>query len=314
MKRREFIWLLGGAAAWPLGARAQQLPLVGFVRSSSLAEARHLTLAFRQGLRKAGFIEDHTVILAFRSTEDRPEQIPALISDLIGRQASVLVGDTTSALAAKAAALTTPFVFASGTDPVRDGLVASLSRPGGNVTGVVFFNSVLGAKRLELLRQLAPTARALGLLVNLSNRANEAERSDIEAAALAVGQRLLVQDVRSEADIRPAVAGFVQRGAGALLVGSGAFLNSNRRRVVALAASHALPAAYSQRETVAEGGLMSYGASIPEAYRQVGLYVGRILKGEKPSDLPVMQAVKFEFALNLKIPDRLVAIADEVIE
>jgi putative ABC transport system substrate-binding protein len=323
MRRRDVLGAIAGAAAWPLAARAQQpRPLVGFLRSSSLAEARHLTTAFRQGLREAGFVEDHNVTLEFRSTEDRPEQFPAVTSDLIGRHAGVLVGDTVSALAAKAAGLTTPFVFASGTDPVRDGLVTSLNRPGGNITGVVFFNSVLGAKRLELLRQLVPTAATIGMLVNLSNHATAAEVGDVEAAAQPFGQKLLLQDVRRERDIEPAIADLVERRTGALLVGSGAFFNANHKRVVALAASHGLAATYAQRETVIDGGLMSYGASIPEAYRQVGIYTGRILKGEKPADLPVIQAVKFELALNLKtakalglqIPDRLLALADEVIE
>jgi len=322
MNRREFIGLIGGVAAWPLSARAQPSAMVGFLRSSSLSKAPHLIAAFRQGLNEAGFVEGQNVVVEFHSAEDQLERLPGLISHLAHRQTSVMAGDTVSALSAKAIRITTPFVFASGTDPVRDGLVASLNRPGGSMTGVVFFNSVVGAKRFELLRQLIPASAIIGMLVNLSNRATEAERTDVEAAALATGHQTLVQDVRSERDIERSIAGFVQQGGRALYVGSGAFLNSNRKHVVGLAARHALPATYAARETVTDGGLMSYGASIPEAYRQVGLYTARILKGEKAADLPVIQATKFEFALNVKtakvlgldIPDRLLALADEVIE
>jgi len=321
--RRTFIKLLGSAAtAWPMAARAQQPPLVGYLRSSSLAEVPHHVAGFRQGLKEVGLVEGQNIAIEFHSAEDQPERLPALITDLVRRRASVMVGDTASALSAKATSTTTPFVFASGTDPVRDGLVTSLNQPGGNMTGVVFFNSVLGAKRLELVRQLVPAAATIGVLVSLSNRATEAERTDLEVAARAIRQQLLIHDVRREREIEPAIADFVQRGARALFVGSGAFLNSNRKHVVALAARHALPAVYAQRETVLNGGLMSYGASIPDAYRQVGIYTGRILNGEKPADLPVMQATKIEFVLNLKtanalglqVPDRLLALAGEVVE
>jgi putative ABC transport system substrate-binding protein len=326
--RRAFIAFAGSVAAasiaLPLAARAQQpaLPVVGFLRSTPLADATHLASAFRQGLKEAGFVEGRNVAVEFRSAENQPDRLPALVADLIRRQAAVMVGDTMSTIAAKAATTMVPIVFAIGGDPVRDGLVASLNRPGGNVTGVVFFGGVILAKRLELLRQLVPKATTIGVLVDPNRPDTEARRSDVEAAAQTIGQQLLILDVSSDRDIEAAFATFVQRGAGALFVGAGAFFNSNRERLVALAARHALPASYAWREAVAAGGLMSYGASITEAYRQVGLYAGRILKGEKPGDLPVMRSTKFEFVLNLKtakalgldIPPTLLALADEVIE
>jgi putative ABC transport system substrate-binding protein len=324
MRRRNFLRVLGGAAAaWPLAARAQQpaLPVIGFLRSTSLADATGLVTAFRQGLKEAGFVEGQNVAIEFRSAEDHLDRLPALVADLLRRPVAVIVGNNNSAIVAKAATTAIPIVFATGTDPVQEGLVASLNRPGGNVTGVSFLSGLLGAKRLELLRQLVPKATTIGVLVN-PKPDTEAERRDVQAAALALGLQLIILDVSSDRDIETAFATFVQRGASALLVGTGAFLFSNRERIVALAARHSLPAGHNDRDSVVAGGLMSYATSIPDAYRQAGIYTGRILKSEKPADLPVMQATKFEFVINLKtakalgltVPPSLLARADEVIE
>jgi putative ABC transport system substrate-binding protein len=324
MRRREFITLLGGAAvAWPLAAREQQpaMPVIAFLRSASLADATHLVTAFREGLKDAGFVEGQNVAIEFRSAEDQADRLPALVAELIRRPVAVIVGNVNSALAAKAATATVPIVFATGSDPVQDGLVTSLNRPGGNVTGVSFLAAVLGGKRLEQLRQLVPSATTIAVLVGPES-GDSVYRRNVEAAAQAVGQQLIVLHATNDRDIEPAFATFVQRGAGALITVGGAFLFSNRERIVALAARHALPASYTLREFVTAGGLMSYAPSITDAYRQTGVYAGRILKGEKPADLPVMQSTKFEFVLNLKtakalgltFPPGLLAIADDVIE
>jgi putative ABC transport system substrate-binding protein len=326
MKRREFITLAGGAAASvPLMARAQQpaMPAIGFLRSTPLANTTELVTAFRQGLKDAGLVEGQNIAIELRSADGHPDRLPALVADLIRWPVAVIAGDATAMLAAKAVTATIPIVFAAGGDPVAQGLVSSLNRPDGNVTGVHFFAGVLGAKRLELLRQLVPNATTIAMLVNPNTPNNEAERRDVQAAAQAIGQELVVLDVSSERDIETAFVTLVQRGARALLVGSGPFLSAaHREQVVALAARHALPANYSLRESVMAGGLMSYGASITDAYRQVGIYAGRIYKGDKPADLPIMRSTKFELVINLKtaktlqldVPATLLALADDVIE
>ena len=309
---------------WPVMVRAQQpaMPVVGFLRSTSLAPFQNLVSAFRRGLRETGFVEGESVAIELRSAEDHPDRLPALVAELIQRPVAVIVGNVLSALAAKAATTTVPIVFATGADPIRDGLVTSVNRPGGNVTGVIFISSVLGAKRLELLHELVPKATTIGMLVNPGSPNTEAERKDVQAAALAIGQQLIILDVRSVDDIGAAFATLVQRGAGAVFAGVGAFFASHTQRIVSLAARHRLPTTYGRPEAVADGGLMSYGTSQSESYRQAGIYAGRILKGEKPGDLPVIQSTKFELALNLKtaktlgleIPPTLLALADEVIE
>jgi ABC-type uncharacterized transport system substrate-binding protein len=324
VKRREFIAGLGGAAAWPLAARAQQapMPVIGFLRNTSLADSAHLVAAFRQGLKETGFVEGQNVAIEYRYADNQADRLPALAADLLRLPVAMIAGTSTAILVAKNATTTVPLLFAGGGDPVKDGLVASLNRPGGHVTGVNFFAGVLGAKRLELLRQLVPKATTIAVLVSPSTTETQTERNDVQVAAQAMGQQLIIIDVSSERDFEAAFAKFIQRGAGALLVGTGSLMNSYRHRIVALAARHALPASYALREFAMAGGLMSYGSSIVDAYRQVGVYAGRILKGEKPADMPVMQSSKFEFVINLKTArtlglefnPQLLSVADELIE
>src|SRR6266511_2677133 len=317
MNRRAFISLFG-AAAWPLAARAQQsaMPVVGFLPSSL-----DFMTAFRQGLKEAGFVEGQHVAIGYRSAEDQ-SRVPLLVADLLRRQVALIVGNTPAALAAKAATTTVPIVFASGGDPVKLGLVASLNRPGGNVTGVSFVSLELGTKHLGLLRELRPGAARIAVLVDPKSPTTEPFVSDLQAAASVIGQQIEVLYVSSDRELETALTTLVQPGAGALLVGGGGLMYSRRERIVALAARHRIPAMYILRDYVAAGGLMSYGTSTTDAYRQAGIYAGRILKGEKPGDLPVVLPTKFELVVNVKtakalgleIPDKLLALADEVIE
>ena len=315
---------MGGAAGWPLAARAQPraMPVIGFLRSTAAADADYLVTAFRQGLKQAGFVEGENLAIEFRWGEGRADRLPVLAAELVRRSVAVIVGDGPSVAAAKTATTTVPIVFANGGDPVGEGLVTSLNRPGGNITGVHFFSGVLGAKRLELLRQLVPKGSPIGMLVFPNTPNTEAERKDVVAAAQSLGQPLIVLDVAGDRDIEEAFATLAQRRAGAVQIGSGPFMTAHRQQILALEIRHKLPACYPFREYAVDGGLMSYGASITEGYRQAGVYAGRILKGEKPGDLPVMRSTKFEFVINLKtaktlgvdIPPTLLALADEVIE
>ena len=325
--RRQLITLLGGAAAaWPLAVRAQQqaMPVVGLLRDAKLPEPDETgrVTAFHQGMKATGYVDGQNVAIEYRSAEGQTDRFPLLVADLLRRQVALIVGDTPSALAAKAASTTVPIVFVTGWDPVRDGLVASLNRPGGNVTGVSFVSAELGAKQLGLLRELRPGAARIAVLVDPKFPTTERFVSEVRAAASAMGQQIEVLYASTGREIDAAFTTLVQRRAGALHVGTGGFLHSQRERIIALAARNGIPAMYIWREAVAAGGLMSYAPSINDAYRQAGIYAGRILKGEKPGELPVMLPTKLELVINVKtakalgleVSDKLLALADEVIE
>jgi ABC-type uncharacterized transport system substrate-binding protein len=325
MRRRDFITLFGGAAAWPLAARAQQaaMPVVGFLSSSgSPADRARILTAFRQGLREAGYVEGQNVAIEYRWAQDQADRLPDLAADLVRRQVTVIAADTTSTIVAKAATATIPIVFASGGDPVKLGLVASLNRPGRNVTGVTFVVAALGAKQLGLLHELQAGAVRVGVLVDPNFAPTQSFVSDLQAAALFIGKQIEVLEAPTGRDIDRAFASLAQKPVDALVVGPGPWLDNRRVQVVTLATYHRVPAIYPWREAAEIGGLMSYGTRITDAWRQAGVYTGRIVKGEKPADLPVMQSIKFEFVINLNtakafglsFPPGLLAIADEVIE
>jgi putative ABC transport system substrate-binding protein len=325
--RRAFITLLGGAGvASPLSARAQQpaTPVIGWISSRAASESAYLVTAFRQGLKETGYIEPQNVVLDFRWGDGRYDRLPALATELARRPVTVIVatGGDPAAQAAKVATVTIPIVFVSGSDPVKVGLVASLNKPGGNITGVHLLILAMGAKRLGLLHELVPAANPIGVLTNPNFAGVNTQLRDMEEAARSLGLELLVLKASTELEIDAAFSELAQRRIGALLIGSDAFFTIRRSQLAALTLRHGIPAMFDLRENVAAGGLMSYGASLVDGYRQGGIYTGRILKGEKPADLPVMQSTKFDLVINLTtakalgltIPPTLLALADEVIE
>ena len=324
MRRREFLGVLGVAATWSLAAQAQQsaMPVVSLFNSGNLAtNAKNLT-TFRQGLKEAGFVDGENVSIEIHWAENQFDRLPALAAEVAARRPAVIVSNTLAALRIKAATSTIPIVFTTGSDPIRDGLVTSMSRPGGNVTGAVFVTGILGAKRLELLRQLVPKAVKIAMLTYPGTPETEAERTDVQAAAQRIGRQIYFFEVRNASDIETAFGTLVSRQTDALMIATGPFMANNRGLLVALASRHAIPTMYANIESVEIGGLMGYGASLQDAYRQAGLYTGRILKGEKPGDLPVVQSSKFQFVINLnaakalglEFHPQLLATADEVIE
>jgi len=325
MKRRAFITLLGGAAAWPLAARAQQsaMPVIGFLGSTSPDLYANQVGAYRRGLSETGHVEGQNVAIEFRWAESQYERLPAMATDLIRRRVTVITaGALPAVVAAKAATTAIPIVFSIGVDPVAFGLVSSLNRPGGNVTGITNLNLELLPKQLEVLRELLPGATVMAALVNPTNPNADSQSSDLQAAARKLGLQLQILHASSDSDFDAAFAGLSQVRASALLIGSDAFFVSRSAQLGALTARHKVPAIYQFREFAAAGGLLSYGSSIIESYRQVGIYTGRILKGERPADLPVQQSAKVELIINMKtaktlgltFPLTLLGRADEVIE
>ncbi len=326
--RRRFVTGLGGAAvAWPLAARAQQraVPVIGFLSSRSPDESKHLVAAFRSGLQTSGgYVESQNVAIEYRWAEGQYGRLPELAADLVHRGVAVLVaaGGEPSALAAKAATSTIPIIFSVGGDPVKSGLVASISHPGGNVTGVSLLTEVPEGKRLGLLKELAPNATVFGVLIDPNYPAHEAQARDVQEAARAIGRQIQFANAGNDRELEAAFATLVEQRAAAILVTADPFFDTRRDRIVELAVQSKLPAMYQFRDYVVAGGLASYGISIADGYRQLGIYAGQVLKGAKPADLPVYQSIKFEFiinlktanALGLKISDNLLSIADEVIE
>jgi putative tryptophan/tyrosine transport system substrate-binding protein len=327
LKRREFVTLLGSAAvAWPLAARAQQsaMPVIGFLNFGSPETNAHLVAAFRKGFGEIGYIEGHTATIEFRWAQNERDRLAELAADLVRRQVAVIVatGGEPTPQVAKAATQVIPIVFTANGDPVRDGLVASLNRPSGNVTGITIFGGAAVSKRLQLMRELMPKAAAIAYLVNPNSPNGEIEMRAAQTAAHTLGQQILVLNASNDREIDTAFAAMVQQRAGALLVASDALFFSRRNQLVSLAARQGIPAIYYLREFALAGGLMTYGSDLTDAYRLVGIYVGRILKGEKPADLPVQQSTKFELVINLQtaralgieVPNSMQLLADEVIE
>jgi len=323
--RRKFLATLGGAAAWPLAARAQQaaVPVIGFLYGASPDPVARRLRAFRQGLKDSGYVEGENVAIEYRWAESQFDRLPEMVADLIRRQVTVIAAlNTVAAVAAKAASTTIPIVFSSGEDPVRLGLVASLARPGGNATGINNFIGEVTAKRLGLLHELVPTANRVGVLVNPADVLTETALRDVQPAARAIGLQIQVVNASTSGEIDAAFAAFVREQVDALFIGPGGVFSNRRVHIANQAMRHGIPATYSQREFPEIGGLMSYGTNLTDSWRQVGIYAGRVLKGAKPADLPVVQSTKLELVINaqtarllgLTIPPGVLAIADEVIE
>jgi putative ABC transport system substrate-binding protein len=325
MKRREFITLVVGAAAqWSRAARADVLPIIGFVSSRSSADSTYAVAAFRKGLTESGYTEGQNVTIEFRWAEGKYDRLPALVSDLIAHGINVLVavGGEPSAFAAKAATSTVPIVFTTGGDPVKAGLVASLNRPGGNATGISLLTTAPETKRLGLLHEIVPKAALIGVLINPNYAEAENQTREVQSAAHSIGQGIRISKAGTDGELELAFAAFIEQRVEALLVCSDPFFDTRRDRIIAFAAQSRIPAIYQFREYAVAGGLMSYGISLTEGYRQVGIYAGQILRGTKPAELPIQQSIKFEFVINaktakalgLEVPPTVLARADEVIE